>query len=298
MIWGALAGWRDITLPMRQRVRRVLKDWQQHARPFEDTAYWAKRFLPFADVFAHTLPTYPVELYRAERTDIDNRYAARFTSWSRRPDRVEGFGWGQRRLVTAVFAPADILVDFVNLDLDTEGFQEVIVRPGHYNIIPWRLGWDRTGTFNVYAQPERARAQGYTLGGAPPDRVIVPTVAAPTSRLFHVTSPEDARAIGREGFRGGWGDVGFGVYFYDNLDDAMAYGHQGGWEHDLTQFVVLEATVPTALAAYVTPEPSWPNPEDYETVVYVELDQDAEMHLRVPVRVVAEGRQRRKRRAR
>jgi hypothetical protein len=161
-----LTGWRDITPAMRQRVRRVLKDWQQHARPFEDTTYWAKRFLPFVDVFAHTLPTRPLELFRAERTDIDNRYADRFTSWSRRPDNVEGFGWGQRRMVTAVFQPEDILVDFVNLDLDTEGFQEVIVRPGHYNIIPWRLGWDRTGAFNVYAQPERARAQGYTLGGA------------------------------------------------------------------------------------------------------------------------------------
>jgi hypothetical protein len=135
-----LAGWRDITPKMRQRVRRVLKDWQRHARPFEDTAYWSKRFLPFADVFAHTLPARPMQLFRNERTDIDNRYTDRFTSWSRRPDAVEGFGWGQRRMVTAVFKPEDILVDFINLDLDTEGFEEVIVRPGRYSITPW-LRW-------------------------------------------------------------------------------------------------------------------------------------------------------------
>jgi len=159
-----LEGWRDITPAMRKRVGRVLRDWRQHHRPFEDTEYWAARFLPFDDVFAHTRGTQPVRLWRSERTDIDNRYTTRFTSWARSAAAIHSFGWGTRRMVTAVFEPDDILVDFVNLDLDPEQMQEVIVRPGDYQIWPWREIWDRNGHFNLYEQPERARAAGYTLG--------------------------------------------------------------------------------------------------------------------------------------
>jgi len=222
-MYGDFRGWRDITPKMRQRVRRVLKDWQQHARPFEDTTYWARRFLPFADVFAHTLPARPIQLWRAERTDIDNRYAERFTSWSRDPRNVEGFGWGQRRMVTAVFEPADILVDFVNLDLDTEGFQEVIVRPGRHQIIPWRLGWDRVGEFNVYEQPERARAAGYQLGGD----------ASGMTRVAYHGSAIDLRHVdidlARMSETSVWGP---GLYASADADEARRWGSLAAAQRD------------------------------------------------------------------
>jgi hypothetical protein len=148
---------------MRRRVRGVLTDWRQHKRPFEDTDYWIRRFAPFEDVFAHTRGSRPLELWRNERTDINNRYTDRFTSWSSRDQDVEGFGWGQRRMVTAWFKPSDILVDFHNLGHDPEAMREVIVWPGNYDIIPWRLVHDRRGFFNAYEDPARAGAAGYEL---------------------------------------------------------------------------------------------------------------------------------------
>jgi hypothetical protein len=144
------AGWRDITPKMRSRVRGVLRDWQWHKKPFEDTPYWSKRFAPYEEVFAHTRPPHPVTLYRSERTDIDNRYGDRFTSWSRVPSAVENFGWGSRRMVEATFQPEDILVDFLNVDLDSEGMQEVIVRPGKYDVKPW----DKWAMFRRPSQPK------------------------------------------------------------------------------------------------------------------------------------------------
>ncbi len=156
-------GWRDITPAMRKRVRSVLTDWRQHLRPFEDTKYWAKRFAPFEAIFAHTRGTRPQELWRNERTDIDNQYANRFTSWSLNYRDVEGFGWGSRRMVTGWFEPNDVLVNFHSLGYDPEAMAEVIVWPGIYDIIPWRLVYDRRGGFNAYAEPTRAAAAGYKL---------------------------------------------------------------------------------------------------------------------------------------
>ena len=135
-------GWRTITPEMRRRVERVIRDWRQHARPFEDTAYWSKRFLPYDDVFQRTVGTTSRRLYRSERTDIDNQYENRFTSWAHREGDVHGFGWGSRRTVTAMFRPEDILVDFVNLGNDKEAMGEVIVRPGRYAIEDYR-SWYR-----------------------------------------------------------------------------------------------------------------------------------------------------------
>lgn len=120
----------------RARAARVISDWRQHVRPFEDTAYWSKRFGPFEDVFAKTRARGPVTLYRNERTDVDNGYEQRFTSWSRRPEIVERFGWGERRMVWVTVRPEAVLVDVsaFGKKIDRDGMQEVILRPGKYKI--------------------------------------------------------------------------------------------------------------------------------------------------------------------
>lgn len=112
-----------------------------------------------------------------------------------------------------------------------------------------------------------------------------------TIQLYHVTSPDSAVAIIHEGFLGGYGDVGFGVYFYDNLNDAVTYGRKGGWDGGLDAFAVLETRVPSARVQYIEPHPEWPDPEAYENVRFVELNQDLpDEPLRVTAQIVAEGR--------
>jgi hypothetical protein len=108
-------------------------------------------------------------------------------------------------------------------------------------------------------------------------------------KLWHVTDPKAAADIVKNGFRGGWGDVGFGVYFYSNMSDAVAYGEDGGWDHKLVKFAVLEAVVPDHLVQDIEPDPGWPNPEEYETVRFVPLDEGAGESLVVPVSVAAVG---------
>lgn len=144
----------------KQRVGRVIRDWQQHVKPFEDTEYWSKRFAPHEEVFARNKPKGTVQLWRSERTDINNQYDKRHTSWSTNPNNINNFGWGTRRMVTGYFKPEHILASLPHLGLDTEGLGEVIVRPGNHQVIPWKLAFDRQGTFNIHEEPERAKAGG------------------------------------------------------------------------------------------------------------------------------------------
>lgn len=109
-----------------------------------------------------------------------------------------------------------------------------------------------------------------------------------TVTVWHVTDPQSAQEISRSGFLGNWGDAGFGVYFFDDLRVAEEYAQQGGWQHNLTEFRILEAEIPNDLIEVVLPDPGWPNPEDYEHVFWVPMDDgnDDEM-LRVPTKILA-----------
>jgi len=144
----------------KQKVGRVIRDWQQHVKPFEDVEYWSKRFAPHEEVFARNKPKGTIQLWRSERTDIDNQYDKRHTSWSINPNDINNFGWGTRRMVTGYFKPEHILASLPHLGLDTEGLGEVIVRPGNHQVIPWKLAFDRQGAFNIHEEPERAKASG------------------------------------------------------------------------------------------------------------------------------------------
>ena len=60
------------------------------------------------------------------------------------------------------------------------------------------------------------------------------------SRFYHVTEQESSPDILQNGFIGGWGDVGFGVYLYDNIYDAQNYAKKGGWDSALENPVIIE----------------------------------------------------------
>jgi hypothetical protein len=92
--------------------------------------------------------------------------------------------------------------------------------------------------------------------------------------LYHVTDLATAKVIMKEGFAGGWGDAGFGIYFFDNEDDALDYGDRGGWDGSLKNYAILEVHDDRFKAEHVRPDPAWPNPEDYETVLWVAPDPD------------------------
>ena len=51
--------------------------------------------------------------------------------------------------------------------------------------------------------------------------------------FFHVTEAENVPGILADGFVAGWGDVGFGIYFYGTYESARAYARKGGWDKKL-----------------------------------------------------------------
>lgn len=126
-----------------QRVERLVRDWQKHHHDLRDTPYWQRRFDAVEDVLAKTRPTRPVQLFRSEPTNEPDQYRTRFTAWSPSYDDVHGFGWGDRRTVSAIFRPEHVVIDigrFPGLDRRDLGVGEVIVRPGEYKIVPWKPG--------------------------------------------------------------------------------------------------------------------------------------------------------------
>lgn len=103
---------------------------------------------------------------------------------------------------------------------------------------------------------------------------------AENSRYYHVTTPECAAAILSEGFWGGFGDNGHGVYLYDNANAAAEYAISGGWDGSLKQAVVLELVTDQADVYPIDVDPHWPNPEDYESVCLHPTSEDDEVPWR------------------
>lgn len=104
--------------------------------------------------------------------------------------------------------------------------------------------------------------------------------------LYHVTSRQAAAAIANEGFHGDWGDVGFGVYLYDDLDSAAIYASSGGWDGSLEDAVILALEADPMEIEGIIPDPHWPNPEDYEHVQFHPMDPDDPAPWRVDLQVL------------
>ena len=51
--------------------------------------------------------------------------------------------------------------------------------------------------------------------------------------FYHATPQDDAIEILANGFLAGWGDIGFGVYFYGTLSSVKRYVQKGGWGGEL-----------------------------------------------------------------
>lgn len=94
-------------------------------------------------------------------------------------------------------------------------------------------------------------------------------------QLWHVTDAESAKSILQVGFEPDWGDVGFGVYFFTELEEAEAYASAGGWDGSLDADTaeILEVTCSEIDVEHIFPDPAWPNPEAYENVVVRLMDE-------------------------
>lgn len=91
---------------------------------------------------------------------------------------------------------------------------------------------------------------------------------------WHVTSRENAAAILEEGFLGGWGDDGFGVYLFSDLAAAEDYAGAGGWDGTLADIAIIEIDDEDPGIRPVEVDPAWPNPEDYEFVRIFPMEDD------------------------
>ncbi|EPX78083.1 hypothetical protein [Salipiger mucosus] len=98
--------------------------------------------------------------------------------------------------------------------------------------------------------------------------------AEPWHTYYHVTHEADLQSILIEGFEGGHGDVGFGVYLFDDLAAAEEYIARGGWDGttDPEDLEIIEVTC-DALPG-VEPHPDWPDPENYAHVVFKGMNED------------------------
>lgn len=103
---------------------------------------------------------------------------------------------------------------------------------------------------------------------------LKPNSSATTTRYYHTTAPENVPSIIDDGFDGTWGDAGFGLYLYDDFSEALSYGRRGGWDGSLSSFVVLGVEFGDEVSPeWVEPHHEWDNPEDYQHVFWVEMDE-------------------------
>lgn len=109
-----------------------------------------------------------------------------------------------------------------------------------------------------------------------------------TTTAYHVTSRANAMSILKEGFQGDYGDAGFGVYLWTCEAAAQDYAEQGGWDGSLKDAVIVEVELPENDLEMVDPDPNWPNPEDYENVALVRLEEFDDEARWAPTRMIAE----------
>jgi hypothetical protein len=93
-----------------------------------------------------------------------------------------------------------------------------------------------------------------------------------SSRYYHVTDRVSAHQILEEGFQGGWGDVGLGVYVYASRSEAEAYANKGGWDGGLKDPVIL--LIEDNTLEKVIPLPEWPS-KKYENMYWKDFETDA-----------------------
>lgn len=92
--------------------------------------------------------------------------------------------------------------------------------------------------------------------------------------VYHVTDRDISKIILREGFSGGWGDIGYGVYFYGTINSARAYLEDGGWGGELKDPVIIG--VNDSDIEKITPfdlDSSW-EPEKYADMYWHPMEEE------------------------
>ena len=94
--------------------------------------------------------------------------------------------------------------------------------------------------------------------------------------FYHVTEREYADDIVNNGFMGGWGDVGFGVYFYGTPYSAIDYAKENGWDGSLADPVIIGVKDPKIqkISGFDL-HPSW-DPEKYADMFWYSMDEEDE----------------------
>ena len=97
---------------------------------------------------------------------------------------------------------------------------------------------------------------------------------------YHATTREAAQSIVEDGFQGGWGDDGYGVYLFGTITGAAEYISKGGWDNSHTpdDMVIVMISAPEEDVSLVIPNPAWPNPEDYADIHVYHMEDDSEHH--------------------
>jgi hypothetical protein len=92
---------------------------------------------------------------------------------------------------------------------------------------------------------------------------------------YHVTDRASADSILKNGFDGGWGDLGYGVYLWNGLDTAEDYAAKGGWDHALKDSVILAVSDPEIVEITGADlDPNW-DPEQYVDMYWHPMDEGA-----------------------
>lgn len=91
---------------------------------------------------------------------------------------------------------------------------------------------------------------------------------------YHVTERDYAQDIIQNGFLGGWGDVGFGVYLYGNMGETKSYAEVGGWDNGLEDPVIL-AVSDASIVPVTDLDPSW-DAAKYADMHWRPMDEDDE----------------------
>jgi len=102
-------------------------------------------------------------------------------------------------------------------------------------------------------------------------------------RYYHVTTREAAEDILANGFLPGWGDVGFGVYFYGSPGSARAYAARGGWDGSLVgEHVVILMVEDSRIRKVLSHEldAAW-DKSKYSDMYVLDVDEADDGHLKV-----------------
>jgi len=105
---------------------------------------------------------------------------------------------------------------------------------------------------------------------------LLPNIHETLDYKYHVTERSSVDDIMANGFMGGYGDLGYGVYFFNDIETAEDYAMDGGWDSSIKNPIVLAVSDPDIQP--VMPDsinPAW-DQNYYQGMSWVELPDDTE----------------------